>query len=84
MSTMIRAPSTPAAQKSSPASAGKSGFGQPLSSTPPTGTWKHPKFDEIARRQNAATFTDQNLRRLLWNAGGFVVLWYLGQTLWET
>ncbi|EDN91786.1 hypothetical protein SS1G_07647 [Sclerotinia sclerotiorum 1980 UF-70] len=84
---MIRTPSTPTAQRSSPASAastGKSGFGEPQPSTPQTGTWKHPKFDEIARRQNAATFTDQNMRRLLWNGAGFIVIWYLGRTLWGT
>ncbi|KAF7914457.1 uncharacterized protein EAF01_000863 [Botrytis porri] len=84
MSTMIRTPTTPATQRSSPASARKSGFGEPQPSTPQAGTWKHPKFDEIARRQNVATFTDQNMRRLLWNGVGFVVLWYIGQTIWRT
>ncbi|KAG4030014.1 hypothetical protein MFRU_013g00380 [Monilinia fructicola] len=81
MSTMIRTPTTPAAQRLSPASAGRLGFGESQPSTPQTGTWKHPKFDEIARRQNLATFTDQNLRRLLWNGVGFIVLEYLGRTL---
>ncbi|KAI9651138.1 hypothetical protein NHQ30_001175 [Ciborinia camelliae] len=88
MSTMIRTPTTPAAQRSSPSSVekstGKSVFGEPQLSTPPTGTWKHPKFDEIAKRQNAATFTDQNMRQLLWNGVGLIALWYLGQTLWRT
>ncbi|RAL66556.1 hypothetical protein DID88_006246 [Monilinia fructigena] len=81
MSTMIRTPITPAAQRSSPASAGKLGFGESQPSTPQTGTWKHPKFDEIARRQNIATFTDQNLRRLLWNGVGLILLEYLGRKL---
>lgn len=33
----------------------------------PNGTWKHPKFDEIARRQYAATFDERNVRILVAN-----------------
>jgi len=45
---------------------------QPPVSTPPTGTWRHPRFDEIARRQNASTFSDRNVKKILWN-GGFLL-----------
>lgn len=50
-------------------------------STPSPGTWRHPKFDEIARRQNAATFSDSNLRKLKWNAGALAVLWLVGNLI---
>ncbi|KAF1997023.1 hypothetical protein P154DRAFT_412406, partial [Amniculicola lignicola CBS 123094] len=33
----------------------------------PTGTWKHPKFDEITRRQYATTFDERNIRAILVN-----------------
>ncbi|KZF20293.1 hypothetical protein L228DRAFT_249964 [Xylona heveae TC161] len=33
----------------------------------PTGTWRHPRFDEITRRQNASTFNDKSVARLLYN-----------------
>ncbi|OCK84454.1 hypothetical protein K432DRAFT_345127 [Lepidopterella palustris CBS 459.81] len=46
-------PSTPASQK----------VAQPT----PTGTWRHPQFDEITRRQHATTFTDSNAKTILWN-----------------
>ncbi|KAI9802369.1 MAG: hypothetical protein M1833_001875 [Piccolia ochrophora] len=49
--------------------------------TPPTGTWRHPKFDEITRRQNAATFTDRNLTRLLWNGASLGGTWALAHML---
>jgi hypothetical protein len=44
--------------------------------TPQTGTWIHPRFDEIARRQNARTFTDRNLRTILINGGGLFTIWF--------
>ncbi|PQE23796.1 high-temperature-induced dauer-formation protein [Rutstroemia sp. NJR-2017a BBW] len=85
MSSLMRPPTTPVAQRSSSASTGgKSSLGAPPPSTPQTGTWRHPKFDEIARRQNAATFSDQNMKKLLWNGGGFAALWCLGRTTWDT
>ncbi len=56
-------PATPVAQLSS------------APSTPQTGTWKHPRFDEITRRQSASTFSDRNLRGLVYNAGGLFALW---------
>ncbi|MCJ1290666.1 hypothetical protein MMC34_002208 [Xylographa carneopallida] len=41
--------------------------------TPSPGTWRHPRFEEIARRQQAATFTDKNVTTLLWNIGALYV-----------
>lgn len=45
----------------------------PASQTPqlhtPNGTWKHPKFDEITRRQYATTFDESNVRAIIANAG---------------
>ncbi|KAI0169607.1 NPCC-domain-containing protein [Hypoxylon sp. FL1284] len=37
----------------------------PVTDSP--GTWRHPRMQEIIRRQEAATFTDQNLRRIAVN-----------------
>jgi len=64
MSSPMR-PSTPVAQTST------------TPSTPQTGTWRHPRLDEIARRQNATSFTDRNVKKILYNIGCFVVLWLL-------
>ncbi|KAL6704513.1 hypothetical protein ACN47E_008142 [Coniothyrium glycines] len=50
-----RAPATPAAQTDA--------------SHTPNGTWRHPKFDEIARRQYATTFDESNVRAIVANAG---------------
>lgn len=41
--------------------------GQAAGSNPPTGSWRHPRLDEISRRQNAATFNDRNVKSVLWN-----------------
>jgi nucleoporin POM34 len=49
------APSTPSAQADQPAT--------------PGGAWKHPKFDEIARRQYATTFDERNVRAIVANLG---------------
>lgn len=35
----------------------------------PSGSWRHPKFDEIARRQYATTFDERNVRAIVANAG---------------
>lgn len=51
--------------------------------TPVTGTWRHPQFDEIARRQNATTFSDRNLKQVLYNVGGVVLLWVVARFLWN-
>ncbi|KAK0117822.1 hypothetical protein ONS95_012147 [Cadophora gregata] len=68
MSTPNR-PSTPVAQST------------PSSSTPATGTWRHPKLDEIVRRQNASNFTAANVKKIAWNAGGLAIIFSLGQGL---
>ncbi|KAL8685434.1 MAG: hypothetical protein Q9218_007762, partial [Villophora microphyllina] len=44
--------------------------------TPSPGRWRHPKFDEITRRQNASTFTSTSVNRILWNTL-FIMLLYL-------
>ncbi|KAF2021302.1 hypothetical protein BU24DRAFT_416965 [Aaosphaeria arxii CBS 175.79] len=38
----------------------------------PTGAWKHPKFDEITRRQYATTFDERNVKAIVAN-GGLIV-----------
>ncbi|KAJ9658812.1 hypothetical protein H2201_007593 [Coniosporium apollinis] len=53
------APLTPSAQATQTVQA-------PQISTP-TGTWRHPRMDEINQRQHAATFNDQNIHTILWN-----------------
>lgn len=64
-------PSTPkAALAATPASEG--------SGTP--GKWRHPQLNEIVRRQNAATFNDKDLKRLLWNGLALLVTWVFGNT----
>ncbi|KAE8446171.1 hypothetical protein EG329_012396 [Mollisiaceae sp. DMI_Dod_QoI] len=63
-------PSTPAAQTAS--------------SAPQTGTWRHPKMDEIVRRQNASNFTDQNIRNILYNIGGIVTVFVVARALWDS
>jgi len=60
-STPSKAPSTPLAQ-STP-------------STPQTGTWQHPRFNEIARRQNASTFSDRNVRSVIYNGSSLFGCW---------
>jgi nucleoporin POM34 len=41
----------------------------PVDQATPGGSWKHPKFDEIARRQYATTFDERNVRAIVANAG---------------
>jgi len=69
MSTPLR-PSTPVAQ-SAP-------------SIPTTGTWKHPKLDEIVKRQNAAKFTEDNVKQILYNLGGITAVLLLGRSVWDS
>ncbi|ROT39255.1 nuclear pore complex component [Sodiomyces alkalinus F11] len=55
----------------------------PLKSTPKNtppvtdspGTWRHPRLDEIARRRNATTFSDKNVRRIFWSVLAIVGIW---------
>jgi nucleoporin POM34 len=44
------------------------------------GTWRHPRLNEIVRRQNAATFSQRNVRGLLYNGAVLFVLWFFGRT----
>jgi nucleoporin POM34 len=53
--TTPRTPATPSAQTEQPYT--------------PNGSWRHPKFDEIARRQYATTFDERNVRAIVVNAG---------------
>jgi nucleoporin POM34 len=55
-------PRTPRTPSSAPAT--PSGQGE-QESTP--GRWKHPQFDEIARRQYATTFDERNVRMVVTN-----------------
>ncbi|KAI1746525.1 nuclear pore complex component-domain-containing protein [Xylaria castorea] len=38
------------------------------------GTWRHPRLREITRRQEASTFSDKNIRRIIINLSLFVLL----------
>lgn len=69
MSTPVR-PSTPITQ-SAP-------------STPTTGTWKHPKLDEIVRRQNAARFSADDVKKVLYNVAGIAAVCLLGRSVWDS
>ena len=60
-------PSTPKSQKAPNAL-----------STPSPGNWSHPKFDEIQRRQNANTLSDQDIRKVLWNGIALVLFLLVG------
>ncbi|KAH6655128.1 nuclear pore complex component-domain-containing protein [Truncatella angustata] len=52
--TLQKTVSTPSKPASSPAA-----------ETP--GNWRHPRLQEITRRQNASTFSDKNVRKIAWN-----------------
>jgi nucleoporin POM34 len=58
--TVTRAPATPSTPSTPSAQAEQSHT--------PGGSWKHPKFDEIARRQYATTFDERNVRAIVANA----------------
>jgi nucleoporin POM34 len=36
------------------------------------GNWKHPRLAEITRRQNQNTFSEKNIRQIVYNAGALV------------
>ncbi|RAL12757.1 uncharacterized protein BO97DRAFT_405333 [Aspergillus homomorphus CBS 101889] len=44
------------------------------------GKWRHPHLDEVVRRQNAGTFGDRNLNKLLWNGSALFATWVFGNT----
>ncbi|KJZ74208.1 hypothetical protein HIM_06439 [Hirsutella minnesotensis 3608] len=57
--------STPA--RPSPAEA------SPVTDSP--GTWRHPRLNEITRRQNATTFSEKNVRRIAYNVVALLAIW---------
>jgi nucleoporin POM34 len=71
-SAVSRAPATPSTPSTPAAQAD-----QPYT---PGGSWKHPKFDEIARRQYATTFDERNVRAIVAN-GGLLFLSVFGNTV---
>ncbi|KAA8647006.1 hypothetical protein EYZ11_000159 [Aspergillus tanneri] len=44
------------------------------------GKWRHPHLNEIVRRQNAGTFGDHNVKRLVWNVAALIATWGFGNT----
>ncbi|KAL6722313.1 hypothetical protein ACLMJK_001420 [Lecanora helva] len=55
---------------------------QNYASVPSPGSWQHPRFDEIARRQKANTFNDSNLQRIMWNGGALLILFLSSSYPW--
>ncbi|OAA40302.1 Nuclear pore complex component [Metarhizium rileyi] len=41
------------------------------------GTWRHPRLDEITRRQNATDFSEKNIRQIAYNIVALLALWAL-------
>ncbi|KAL5356631.1 high-temperature-induced dauer-formation protein-domain-containing protein [Aspergillus floccosus] len=52
---------------------------QPDESRTP-GKWRHPQMNEIVRRQNAGTFGDRNIKKLVWNGGALFATWVFGNS----
>ncbi|KAL2366418.1 hypothetical protein RJZ56_000677 [Blastomyces dermatitidis] len=46
--------------------------------TPSPGTWRHPRLREIVQRQNASTFGDRNIKKIVLNGGCLVASGFLG------
>ncbi|KAE8352755.1 nuclear pore complex component-domain-containing protein [Aspergillus coremiiformis] len=67
----LSAPSTPRAAPSPAPTSDES-------RTP--GKWRHPQLNEIVRRQNAGTFGEHNIRRLLWNGAALIATWIFGNS----
>lgn len=57
-------PATPVSAPSVPANA-------------PTGTWRHPQFDQIQQRMQASRFDDRNIKTVLWNVALLVLTLFL-------
>jgi nucleoporin POM34 len=55
---------------------------QTLPASPQTGTWRHPKLDEIVKRQNASVFNKEGLKKIGYNVAGLAVVHLLGRSLW--
>ncbi|KAF4264036.1 hypothetical protein KXV68_006322 [Aspergillus fumigatus] len=45
------------------------------------GKWRHPRLNEVVRRQNAGTFGDRNIRKLVWNGAALIATWVFGNTV---
>jgi nucleoporin POM34 len=39
------------------------------------GTWRHPRLNEITRRQNATSFSEKNIRQIAYNVLALLALW---------
>lgn len=64
---------------STPKPVSSSAPGSGASQTP--GKWRHPRLDEIVRRQNASIFGPNNARRLLSNGVALITTWLFRDTL---
>lgn len=53
---------------------------EPNASTDSPGTWRHPRLNEITRRRNATTFSDKNVRQIVFGGIGIVTIWVLQAT----
>ncbi|KAH0545293.1 hypothetical protein FGG08_000592 [Glutinoglossum americanum] len=60
---------------STPTSSGPRVTPAPASST---GYWRHPRFNDIVRRQYASTFTGDHVNTILWNAGTLIGSFVIG------
>lgn len=49
----------------------------PAAAAESPGNWTHPRLKEIARRRNATTFNDKNVRRIVQNAGAIAAMFAL-------
>lgn len=67
-------PSTP--KVVTPLASASEGTGTP-------GKWRHPMLAEIVKRQNAATFDENNVKRLVWNGAALIMTFALGGTAKE-
>jgi len=47
---------------------------QAFPSPSPTGNWRHPRSDEINKRLQESTFSERNVRQILWRSSSLVVL----------
>lgn len=71
--TQVSTPTSPPVNRvssaSNPPATPSTPQGQAYQTGTPTGTWRHPRFDEITRRQNAANFDESNFKKVVVNGG---------------
>lgn len=48
---------------------------KPAPATDSPGTWRHPRLNEITRRQKATSFTEKNVRQIAYNVVTLLALW---------